>query len=607
MNTSLSRRAFLAQTVAGATLTTLPLRAETASLERPNILCFVSEDNCTDLGCYGCTQVSTPNLDRLAQRGILFDHCIGMPVCSVSRFSLLTGCQPMTHNAQHHRSTAVPFRLPQLYPETLRNAGYYTINTPKTDYNYPFPLKHLWSSAQKGGTTDWAKRPKGMPFVAIYNYAISHESHAFGRNRPQDVDPDKISLPPWQPDLPENRLAYARYLDSIQIVDRWVGEQLEKLRRSPEANNTIVLYYSDNGGHTFRTKRFLHMSGLHCSLIMYFPPKWRHLAPKGAVGGHYAAPVHFVDIPATILSLCGLKVPESMAGRSFAGQTQEIRKIAFSSRDRMDERYDMSRCAYDGRYLYVRHFRPDIPAVEDVNYALNAPGYRAMFDAFRDNRLTPEIRALFLEKKPEELYDTLYDDACMNNRIGDPVLKAVSDSLRCALFDEQVLREDQGLVPENEPHRTDIKSLCRLAWIASERSMENAKILIGELTSPDADRRRWGAIGLAILGKQAATAQPALTRAFEKESCPVAKIEMAYAAIRVSPGTDHRRFVRYLVCQTLRGSLPAGNELTRLPPEELLPFVDRLRAGIREPPFKRQINIMESVARRLNVIAPKQL
>jgi hypothetical protein len=107
-----------------------------SSAERPNILWLVSEDNGTFLGCYGDTLARTPTLDRLAGQGVLFERCFAQPVCAPSRFTLITGMYSVTCGpAEHMRAQGkIPSWL-KGFPAYLRQAGYYTANNAKTDYN----------------------------------------------------------------------------------------------------------------------------------------------------------------------------------------------------------------------------------------------------------------------------------------------------------------------------------------------------------------------------------------------------------------------------------------------------------------------------------------
>ena len=118
------------------------LPAVAAAPERPNILWLVSEDNTTLLGCYGDPLARTPTLDKLAREGVLFERCFAQPVCAPSRFTLITGMFAVSSGpANHMRAQGkIPSWL-KGFPALLREAGYYTANNAKTDYNAPINLQ----------------------------------------------------------------------------------------------------------------------------------------------------------------------------------------------------------------------------------------------------------------------------------------------------------------------------------------------------------------------------------------------------------------------------------------------------------------------------------
>ena len=111
------------------------------------------------------------------------------------------------------------------------------------------------------------------------------------------TDPAQVRIPPYQPDTPEMRADWARYYNHMTLLDGQIAAKLKDLEQDGLADNTIVFYYADNGGVLPRSKRFLEKSGTHVPLIVYFPPKWRHLAPA-APGSRIKDPVGFVDFAA---------------------------------------------------------------------------------------------------------------------------------------------------------------------------------------------------------------------------------------------------------------------------------------------------------------------
>jgi arylsulfatase A-like enzyme len=104
--------------------------------QRPNILWITCEDISPYLGCYGFEQAQTPNLDRLAEKGIRYTHAYAnAPVCAVARSTILSGMYASTIGTHQMRSRIqLPAEIP-VYPKILREAGYYCTNNSKKDYN----------------------------------------------------------------------------------------------------------------------------------------------------------------------------------------------------------------------------------------------------------------------------------------------------------------------------------------------------------------------------------------------------------------------------------------------------------------------------------------
>ncbi len=279
---------------------------------RPNILWLTSEDNGPFLGCYGDPLARTPTLDRLARDGVVFERCFAQPVCAPSRFTLATGvyaasCGP----AQHMRAQGRIASWIRGFPTHLREAGYYTVNNAKTDYNAPLPLEEMWNENSR--QAHWQKRPDAAtPFFSVFNHEITHESCLFPEQSEDlsftPTDPAAVRVPPYQPDTAEIRADWARYYDRMAQLDAQLARKLDDLAKAGLADDTIVFYFADNAGVLPRSKRFLQRSGTHVPLILYFPPKWRHLAPA-APGSRIPDPVSFVDFAPTVLSLAGVPIP----------------------------------------------------------------------------------------------------------------------------------------------------------------------------------------------------------------------------------------------------------------------------------------------------------
>jgi arylsulfatase A-like enzyme len=512
-----------------ALLAASPARSQPAVAQpsRPNILWLVSEDNGRFLGCYGDAQARTPTLDKLASDGVLYERCFAQPVCAPSRFTLITGMYAVTCGpAEHMRAQGkIPPWL-KGFPAYLREAGYFTANNAKTDYNSPISIKEAWDRCS--GQAHYLQRAAGQPFFSVFNHEVTHESCLFPTNEPALFDPAKLRLPPYQPDTPEIRADWARYYTRMAKLDGQIAAKLQALADAGLSEDTIVFYYADNGGVLPRSKRCLQESGTHVPLIVYYPPKWRHLAPA-APGSRIKEPVSFVDFAPTVLSLAGVKIPDYMQGRAFAGPAKgQTNDFVFITRDRMDATYDMMRMVSDGRWLYIHNYRPDLAYVQPLNYMFQARGYQSWARVAREGKLTPATAQFWGEKPTEELYDMQADPDSVNNLASAAAQQDTLKRMRLALQQRVLDLKDNGFLPEGsavegyaasrQPGAYPVAEVFALANLASERNVANLPKLIAALENPSEPMRWWAAQGCTMLRQKAAPAEAALRLRLEDSS-----------------------------------------------------------------------------------------
>jgi arylsulfatase A-like enzyme len=509
--------------------------------DRPNILWLVSEDTTTTLACYGDRTAPTPTIDKLAREGIVYERCFTQPVCAPSRHTLIAGMYAVNSGPAHHMRAQgkIPDWL-KGFPAYLREAGYYTSNNAKTDYNAPINVKEAWDESSK--KAHWRNRAAGQPFFSVFNHEVCHESCLFPENEEPTVDPAKVRVPPYQPDTPEIRADWARHYSRLAQMDTQLAAKLKDLAADGLADDTIVFYYGDNGGVVARSKRFLQRSGTHVPLVVYFPPKWRHLAPAKP-GSRIKDPVHFVDFAPTVLSLAGVKIPDYMQGRALAGPAKVAPgEFVLCTRDRMDERYDMMRSIMDSRWLYIHNFRPDLPYVQPLEYMFRARGYQSWARVAREGKLTPATAMFWGEKPTEELYDCDADPDNVKNLAADPAHRKTLERFRTELKRRVLAYKDNGFLPEGsqlegyDASRKEgawpVERVFELAMLASERNPSNLPKLIEALNDPSEPMRWWGAQGCTMLGKKAAPAEEVLKRRLEDWSGSV-QVAAAEAMARI--------------------------------------------------------------------------
>lgn len=426
--------------------------------ESPNILWLVAEDLGPELACYGTGQVITPNLDRLAARGMRFTRAYTTaPVCSASRSAFMTGMYQTTIGAHNHRSHRDDgYRLPagvRLITDRMRESGYATANlrqlpasvgfagTGKTDWNFTTdgaPFKY----------DRWDDLKSHQPFFAQVNFQETHRPfHA-----PPRANPAEVSIPPYYPDHPVTRHDWAQYLDSASELDRKVGLILGQLEADGRADTTLVVFMGDHGQAHVRGKQFCYEEGLHIPLIIAWPNGIP--APAGYRAGTVDNRlVEAIDLAPTFLDIAGRPKPEGMQGRIlFGDRTDPAREYAFGARDRCDETVFRFRTVRDSRHRYIRNFTSDQPFLQANEYKERSyPVWNLLKELDAKGQLTPTQKVLTAAKMPpEELYDLEADPHEIRNLAtsDDPKQKATLERLRRVLARWIETTDDQGRFPE---------------------------------------------------------------------------------------------------------------------------------------------------------------
>ncbi len=580
--TSSSRRTFLKTVGLGAAAMAIPraVSAQAKSADRPNILWLVSEDNGPFLGCYGYKNAVTPHLDKLAKEGVLYENAFAnAPVCAPARSTIITGMYPPSMGTQHMRSrNPIPAKI-KFFPQYLHDAGYYTTNRSKQDYNIARVPRGTWDVSS--GRGHWKDRKKGQPFFSIFNIGTSHESCLHRGAKAATQDPAKVELPPYHPDTPEFRNDWAYYYERITKMDSEMGAILAQLEKDGLAEETIVIYYADHGGVLARSKRFLFDSGTHVPMIARFPKKYAHLAP-GKPGTRTDRLVSFIDLAPSMLSLAGIKIPDYIQGEAFLGpQAAKPRDYVYLFRGRMDERYDFARAVRDKQYKYIRNYMPHLPWGQHLEYLWKSKSTQSLWAEHLAGRLKGAEKRFFQTKATEELYDTKTDPHEVKNLAGDPKYADVLKRMRKAQKAWAVDIHDIGFLPEGEllkraadstpfelardPKKYDQAAIMAAADVANARDPKNLSKLIALLGDKDSAARYWGAIGCLSLGERAAGAGDALVKAL-KDSCPNVRIAAGEALF--SMGKEEKKALDVLgkevAHDNTRVALHAANALDHI-------------------------------------------
>jgi arylsulfatase A-like enzyme len=523
----------------------------------PNILWFISDDANPYIGAYGDALARTPNIDQFAKTGILYRNVFSnAPVCAPTRFSLLTGMLPESCGPAHHmRAVAKLPDIMRTVPEYLRAKGYYCTNNWKTDYNTNnFDESAIWDASSR--TAHWRTRPEGKPFYSVITSLTTHESSLtplLGTVTEGSVKPDQVRVPAFLPDTPEVRRDIASYYNRMERMDAELATVLQQLQDDGLAENTIVFYFSDNGGVLPRSKRFLYDEGLRSPLIVRVPDRWKNVIPTGTATD-VTTPVSFIDFPPTLLALAGLTAPSHMQGKPLlsaldtygsGSNVARATRYVFGMRNRMDERTDFSRSVTDGTTLYIRHYMPHRPWGLRNEYSFQLLSYQSWETEHLAGRLNA-AQDLFWQQKPyEEFYDLRADRDQVNNLIADPARQAKIAEMRVALDEHMLDVNDNGFIPESAapegweasrvPGAYPLRRVMDLASLAAQRQPASLPVFRNASRDSNALVRHWAAQGLLMLGENARGGIEDLERLLDDE-LPQTRVVAGEALIKLVPG-----------------------------------------------------------------------
>ena len=493
-----------------------------SAAERPNILFIFTDDHAShSISAYGSVINKTPNLDRIANEGMLFENCFCTnSICGPSRAVIQTG--KYSHKNGFYRNGNKFDGTQQTFPKLLQQADYETAVIGKwhlgehmapQGYNYsevlvgqgpyynPQMLRDENGDGERekvkytGYTTDiitdlaleWLKnqRDESKPFMLMYQHKAPHREWAPGpkhlhmyddveipepsnlfdnystRGRAaheQDMSIEKtmtardlkLTPPPYlneeqleiwnaaykpkneafrEADLKGKELVrwkYQRYIKDylrcIASVDDNVGRVLDWLEESGQADNTVVIYTSDQGfylgDHGWFDKRFMYEESYRMPLLV----RWPGVVEAGSKDSHLVSNVDFAE---TLLDIAGVEIPDDMQGASMVP--------ILKGESPNDWR--------DAHYYHYYEFENDRRTAHMVrrHYGVRTDRYKLIH---------------FYNVGEWELFDLEKDPSEMTNIYDEPQYASIVKELKAdvkRLQDELEVPDDTGSVEANPP------------------------------------------------------------------------------------------------------------------------------------------------------------
>jgi len=410
----------------------------------PNFLLIIGDD-CTynDLPLYGGGHAHTPHLDSLAARGLVFDQAyVSMAMCQPCRAELYSGQYPLSNGCSwnHSASRAATRSLPHF----LRPLGYRVGLSGKVHVKpaeaFPFDevpgfdpscVRHPTQAHDLDGIANYIA--EDTPFCLVIALVEPHVPWVMGDS--SAYPPKSLTLPPRLADTPVTREHFSQYLAEITYMDEQVGDILATLEESGKADETLVLFTSEQGSQFPGNKWTNWNTGVHTALIA----AWAGTVPTGQ---RTPALVQYADIAPTLVDLAGGPTEPQWDGTSFAevlrGEQARHRDFAYAMHNNLPEgpRYPI-RSVTDGRYRLIRNLLPGELYIEKHLMGggrLNNPYWATWMG---DNPLrkprTYEAIKRYMLRPAVELYHTATDPYEMNNLASEPAHQKAREELSAAL------------------------------------------------------------------------------------------------------------------------------------------------------------------------------
>ncbi len=379
----------------------------------PNILVLVADDaGWKDFGCCGNKGIRTPNIDRLAEGGLLCENAfLTAPQCSPSRISVLTGRYPHATGAED-----LHMPLPEgttFLPTWLKKAGYYTGHLQKTHYGKTGEEQFDWYSEDVNDFAGFLDKSADKPFFMWTGFSDPHRPYDRSTINHQN-DEASVTVPVQLVDDPDTRSDLADYYDEISRMDSNIGKMMKSLEEGGRLENTLVIFFSDNGCPFPGAKGTLYDSGVGTPLVFNWPGKVRP-------GSQFSGQACTVDLAPTIMEIAGLPIPETVQGKSMLETiltpSGPGREYVFGERNWHD-------CDEHMRYVRTDSFKMILNAYTELPFGNPAdlsmsPSWHSLMKKKAEGGLTAEQARIFTVPRPAvEFYDLRNDPGEFVNLAG---------------------------------------------------------------------------------------------------------------------------------------------------------------------------------------------
>ncbi len=438
-------------------------------MQKPNIVIYLSDDHGWEyLGCYGNTDIQTPNLDRIADEGLRFTHAFTpTPTCAPSRSTLYTGLYPARHGAMGNH-TECHSHLATL-PKLLRELDYRVAIAGKTHVKPTelFDFEYIGGFLPKRAEHRRKYRAEGLDTAPVEDFLSSHRKEypnqpiclILGDSNPhvtwepnKTYNPDALSLSPYIADTPITRKALANYYQDITTMDTRIGDVDKMLEKHGYTDNTLFIYTTDHGSEFPHCKWTLYDTGIRLPFIA----RWHSEIPTATVTD---AMISHIDFLPTLIDIAGGEPSKKMDGRSYrnvlCGQQKIFRDKIYGTHTR-DGNMNVfpQRCVRDSQYKYILNLNPEnrwtthFTEVERIPES-HAEVWNSWVEKAKSDAKTAELVFLTQHHPVEELYDVNADPYEFNNIAFEETSHPILEEMRTDVQEWMQSQGDEGK-PENE-------------------------------------------------------------------------------------------------------------------------------------------------------------
>lgn len=440
--------------------------SQAPAAEPKNVLLIVADDLGMQVGCYGDKIAKTPHLDALAKSGTRFTNGFAsVASCSPSRATILTG-MPTHMNGQYGLAHADhnfhSFAKTKSLPSYLNAAGYRTGAIAKLHLQpkeiYPFTEVIPGGGGRNPVAVANAARifitaAGDKPFFLLVGFTDPHraagpKNFANGQKYPDSVpverfDPAKLPVPYHLPDTPEVRAELTEYYQSVSRLDHGVGLLLKLLVETKKADDTLVIFISDNGIPFPGAKTTLYDSGVHLPLIVRKPGQ-----KPGIVN---EAMVSWTDLAPTILDWCGVPIPKTLPGNSFLPILETPQPAGWDKVFGSHQFHEVT-MYYPMRMVRTKTHKLIVNLASNLEYPhasdlWGSDAWQGILNR-KDTMMGKKSVSAFLRRQKVELYDLSNDPNELQNLANRTEASNTISTLRKQLADWRTATNDPWLIKE---------------------------------------------------------------------------------------------------------------------------------------------------------------